>query len=355
MLHHARRGFALHRAMLLVRTVQVDASWCVPVPGATLHQVVSSVHPLSQGGGTMLLNGRVAIVTGGGRGIGRELALCLAREGAAVVVDDVGSSLDGLSSDGDPAADVVALIRDAGGRAVACHESVTDFEGARRMVRAAVDEFGQLDIVVNNAGNLRNNPLLAMSENDFDAVIAVHLKGTFNVTRHAAEVMKQQCYGRIINMTSGGGLRGNIGHTNYGAAKAGIMALTFVWALELAPFGITVNALAPQGETRMTTPMFERRGILGRPALHPRHNAPLVAFLASERAGHVSGQILGRTGFAYTLFRTPLPVGMMWRRGGWTPGQVAENFDEALGPHLQPVGMGNVRLDTNQTGEPELS
>jgi NAD(P)-dependent dehydrogenase (short-subunit alcohol dehydrogenase family) len=296
----------------------------------------------------MLLSGRVAVVTGGGRGIGREFALFLAREGAAVVVDDVGSSLDGRNRNGDPAADVVALIKRNGGKAIACHESVTDFEGARRIVQTAVDEFGRLDILVNNAGNLRNNLLLDMSEDDFDAVIAVHLKGTFNVTRHAAPVMKEQGYGRIVNMTSGGGLRGNIGHTNYGAAKAGIMGLTFVWALELAPYGITVNALAPQGETRMTTPMFEKRGLLGRPALHPRHNAPLVAYLASERASHVSGQIFGRTGFAYTLFRTPLPIAMMWRRGGWTPEHVAENFDDVLGTHLQPVGMGNIRLDVKR-------
>jgi NAD(P)-dependent dehydrogenase (short-subunit alcohol dehydrogenase family) len=293
----------------------------------------------------MLLSGRVAIVTGGGRGIGREFALGLALEGAAVVVDDVGSSLDGRNGEGDPAADVVALIRDAGGKALACSESVTDFEGARRIVQAAVDEFGRLDIVVNNAGNLRNNPLLAMSEDDFDAVVEVHLKGTFNVTRHAASVMKEQGYGRIINMTSGGGLRGNVGHTNYGAAKAGVMGLTFVWALELSRHGITVNAIAPQGETRMTSEMFDKRGVAGRPALHPRHNAPLVAFLASERASHVSGQIFGRSGFAYTIFQTPSPVAMMWQHGGWTPEQVAENFDEVLGAHLQPVGMGNVRLD----------
>jgi NAD(P)-dependent dehydrogenase (short-subunit alcohol dehydrogenase family) len=301
----------------------------------------------------MLLSGRVAVVTGGGRGIGKEFALCLAREGAAVVVDDVGASLDGRSRGGDPAAEVVALVREAGGRAVPCHESVTDFEGARRIVQTAIDEFGRLDILVNNAGNLRNNPLLEMSEDDFDAVVDVHLKGTFNVTRHAAQVMRDQGYGRIVNMTSGGGLRGNIGHTNYGAAKAGVMGLTFVWALELAPYGITVNALAPQGETRMTSRMFERRGVLGRPALHPRHNAALVAYLASERAAHVSGQIFGRTGFAYTLFRSPLPVAMMWRLGGWTPEQVAENFDEVLGSQLQPVGIRSVRLDAKRSDVPE--
>jgi len=294
----------------------------------------------------MLLSGRVAVVTGGGRGIGREFALCLAREGASVVVDDLGSTLDGRNREGDPASEVVTEIRSAGGEAVACNESVTDFDGSRRIVETAVREFGRLDILVNNAGTLRNNPLLNMSEEDFDAVVSVHLKGTFNVTRHAAEFMKEQGYGRIINMTSGGGLRGNLGHTNYGAAKAGIMGLTFVWALELSPFGITVNALAPQGETRMTARMFERRGVRGRPWLHPRLNAPLVAYLASERAAHVSGQIFGRSGFAFTIFRTPVPLATMWRYGGWTPEDVAEHFDESLGAHLQPVGIDGVRLDS---------
>jgi NAD(P)-dependent dehydrogenase (short-subunit alcohol dehydrogenase family) len=293
----------------------------------------------------MLLNGRVAVVTGGGRGIGREIALCLAREGADVVVDDVGSSLDGRDSEGDPAAAVAREIRESGRKAVSTNESVSDFEGARRIVDAAKAEFGRLDIVVNNAGNLRNSPLSEMSEEDFDSVIAVHLKGTFNVGHHAAGVMKRQGYGRIINMTSGGGLRGNTGHTNYGAAKAGVMGMTFVWALELAGHGITVNALAPQGETRMTERMFEQRGVRGRPALHASHNAALVAYLASERSGHVSGQVFGRAGFGYTIFQTPRPVAMMWRGGGWTPEQVANHFDEVLGMHLQPVGIGGVRLD----------
>jgi NAD(P)-dependent dehydrogenase (short-subunit alcohol dehydrogenase family) len=297
----------------------------------------------------MLLSGRVAVVTGGGRGIGREISLCLAAEGAAVVVDDVGSSLDGRGPKGDPAAEVADEIGRRGGRAVATNESVSDFSSAARIVETAIREFGGLDILVNNAGNLRNAILLEMTEEDFDSVVAVHLKGTFNVTRHAATVMAGQGYGRIVNMTSSGGLRGNVGHTNYGAAKAGVMGMTFVWALELAQYGITVNALAPQGQTRMTRRMFERRGMLGRPALDPALNAPLVAYLASERSGHVSGQIFGRSGFGFTLFQTPRPIAMMWQRGGWTSEQLADNFDEVLGVHLQPVGMAGTRLDTRRS------
>jgi hypothetical protein len=265
-----------------------------------------------------------------------------------VVVDDIGSSLDGRSTDGDPAQDVSREIRELGGKALAINESVSDFEGAGRIVESATREFGRLDILVNNAGNLRNAPLLEMLETDFDSVLAVHLKGTFNMTRHAAVVMAEQGYGRVINMTSGGGLRGNVGHTNYGAAKAGVMGMTFVWALELARHGITVNALAPQGETRMTHDMFERNGMLGRPALDPALNAPLVAYLASERAAHVNGQIFGRAGFSFTLFQSPRPVAMMWQPGGWTPEQIADHFDEVLGAHLQPVGMSGVRFDTHR-------
>jgi len=294
----------------------------------------------------MLLEGRVAIVTGAGRGIGREVALCFARQGAAVMVDDLGSTLEGQGSTEDLAAEVASEIRDGGGRAASTNESVCDFDGARRVVERARRDFGRVDILVNCAGNLRNNRLLDMSEEDFDAVVAVHLKGSFNLGRHAAEVMAEQRYGRIINITSGGGLQGNIGHTNYGAAKAGVMGLTFVWALELAEFGITVNAVAPQGETRMTAKMFERRGVLGRPALHASHNGALIAYLASDRSSHVSGQIFGRAGFGYTLFQTPRPTAMMWRRGGWTPTQVARQFDEILGLHLQPVGIGRQSLDT---------
>jgi NAD(P)-dependent dehydrogenase (short-subunit alcohol dehydrogenase family) len=287
----------------------------------------------------MLLDGRVAIVTGSGRGLGREFALCLAREGAHVVVNDVGVSLDGRGTDADPANQVCKEIEAFGGRAVPSYESVADFDGAGRIVQTAIETFGKIDILVNNAGIIRDRTLLKMSEDDFDAVIAVHLKGSFNCTRHAAEPMKDAGYGRIINITSSAGLRGNFGQTNYGAAKAGLMGMTFVWALELGRYGITVNAMAPAGATRMTASLYESSGTTPPPTQAPALNAPFVAFLASERAGHVNGQIFGRTDYAFTLFQTPRQIAWMWRDGGWDAAGVADNFDNTLGQHLQPVGM----------------
>jgi len=286
-----------------------------------------------------LLDGRVAIVTGSGRGIGREFALCLAREGAKVVVNDVGVSLDGRGTDEDPAAQVCKEIEALGGEAVPSYDSVSEFDAAARIVQTAVDAFGTVDILVNNAGIVRDKSLLKMEESDFDAVIAVHLKGTFNCTRHAAPIMKDKGYGRIVNITSSAGLRGNFGQTNYGAAKAGIMGMTFVWSLELGKYGVTVNALAPAGATRMTASLYETSGKAVPPEENPALNAPLVAYLASEDAAHVNGQILGRTEYAYTLFQQPKQIAWMWRDGGWTAAEVAQDFDKTLGQHLQQVGM----------------
>ncbi|MDX1511531.1 MAG: SDR family NAD(P)-dependent oxidoreductase [Nitriliruptorales bacterium] len=287
----------------------------------------------------MLLEDRVAIVTGAGRGIGREFALCLAAEGAKVVVNDIGASLDGREEGDDPATEVCSEIEKNGGAAVPAHDSVSDYEAAGRIVQTAIDTFGRVDIVVNNAGIIRDRTLVKMDEADFDAVVAVHLKGTFNMVRHAAPLMKEQGYGRIINITSSAGLRGNFGQTNYGAAKAGIMGMTFVWALELGKYGVTVNAMAPAGVTRMTQGLYDRTGNEPPPDADPSLNAPLVAFLASERAGAVNGQVFGRTGWSYTLFQTPRQVASMYRPGGFTPAEVAEHFEVTLGQHLQPVGM----------------
>ena len=283
-----------------------------------------------------LLDDRVAVVTGSGRGIGRAIALCLASEGARVVVNDIGVSLGGEGTDEDPADQVVAEIVAAGGAAVANRDRVDDFEGAGRIIGTAVDTFGKIDILVNNAGIVRDRTLVKMDESDYDAVVAVHQKGTCNTARHAAPLMKEAGYGRIVNITSSAGLRGNFGQTNYGAAKAAIMGMTFVWALELGRYGITVNGMAPAGATRMTQGLSDEAPP---PDQDPALNAPLVAFLASELAADVNGQMFGRTGFGYTIFQTPRQVATMWADGGWTPAQVADHFHEVLGQHLQPVGM----------------
>jgi NAD(P)-dependent dehydrogenase (short-subunit alcohol dehydrogenase family) len=287
----------------------------------------------------MLLEDRVAIVTGSGRGIGREFALCLASEGAKVVVNDVGSSLSGEATEERPAVEVCKEIEAAGGAAVPSFDSVSEFDGAAGIVQTAVDAFGKVDILVNNAGIIRDKTLVKMDESDFDAVIAVHLKGSFNCTRHVAPLMKDAGYGRIINITSSAGLRGNFGQTNYGAAKAGLMGMTFVWALELGRYGVTVNAMAPAGATRMTANLYEKADYDPPPTLDPALNAPLVAYLASEQAGHVNGQVLGRTDYAFTLFQTPRQIAWMWKDGGWDAAGVADHFDATLGQHLQPVGM----------------
>jgi NAD(P)-dependent dehydrogenase (short-subunit alcohol dehydrogenase family) len=284
-----------------------------------------------------LLEGRVAVVTGAGRGIGRDIALCLASEGASVVVNDIGVALSGESTDEDPSDEVVNEITRAGGKAVTSRHPVDDFEAAGRIIATAVDAFGKIDILVNNAGIVRDRTLVKMDEADYDAVVAVHQKGTFNTARHAAPLMKEAGYGRIVNITSSAGLRGNFGQSNYGAAKAAIMGMTFVWAVELARYGITVNAMAPAGATRMTKGLGDDEAPA--PDQDPALNAPLVAFLASEAAADVNGQVFGRTGFGYTIFQTPRQVATMWQEGGWTPTQVAEHFHEVLGQHLQPVGM----------------
>src|ERR1700694_1655851 len=258
-----------------------------------------------------LLDGRSAVVTGSGRGIGRDIAICMASEGASVVVNDVGTSLDGRGTEHDTAAQTCKTIEGAGGQAVPSYDSVSEFDGAARIVQTAIDSFGKIDILVNNAGIIRDRTLLKMGEEDYDAVISVHQKGTFNCTRHAAAFMREAEYGRIINITSSAGLRGNFGQTNYGAAKAAIMGMTFVWAVELGRYGITVNAVAPAGLTRMTENLFG--GADAPPDQDPALNAPLVAFLASEQASYVNGQVLGRTGYAYTIFQTPRQGGEVWR------------------------------------------
>jgi NAD(P)-dependent dehydrogenase (short-subunit alcohol dehydrogenase family) len=244
------------------------------------------------------LEGKVAIVTGAGRGIGREHALALARAEARVVVNDLGGSLAGEGTDAAPAQSGLNEIVAAGGEAVASYDDVSDFAGAERIVHRAVDRFGRLDILVNNAGILRDRMLVNMTEAEWDAVIAVHLKGHFGPLRHAAAYWRErskageQVRARVINTSSPSGVFGNVGQANYGAAKAGIAALTIIAAQELARYGVTVNCLAPNARTRMTEETF---GELPRPEggfdpLDPANMAPIVVALCADEAQDVTGQ-----------------------------------------------------------------
>jgi NAD(P)-dependent dehydrogenase (short-subunit alcohol dehydrogenase family) len=291
----------------------------------------------------MLLKDKVAVVTGSGRGIGRGIALALAREGAKLIINDVGCDIDGRGGADDPAAQVCKEIADLGTEAVPNYHSVAEFDAAAKIIESAIDAFGRIDILVNNAGIVRDRSIAKMTEEDFDVVLAVHLKGTFNCGRHAIPHMKEQGYGRIINITSSAGLRGNFGQSNYGAAKAGIMGLTRVWAVEMEGRGVTVNAMAPAGMTRMTgtIPGFDQDN--PPPEMNPELNGPLIAFLASERAAHVTGQVFGRKGYAFTIFQQPKPIAAMFAEGGMSAEQIAASFDGVFGEHLQTVGIPELR------------
>ncbi|HEX9774121.1 MAG TPA: SDR family NAD(P)-dependent oxidoreductase [Actinomycetota bacterium] len=295
-----------------------------------------------------LLDGRVAVVTGSGRGIGRDIALELARQGAKLVINDAGVDVDGRGGSEDPAAQVCKEIEQLGGDAVPNYGDVSKWAEAEGIVTTAVDSFGTIDILVNNAGILRDKSLVKMEEAEFDAVIAVHLKGTFNVTRHAAPIMKEKGYGRIVNITSSAGLRGNFGQTNYSAAKAGIAGMTLTWAIELAKYGVTVNAYAPSGVTRMTTGLLPGAENKIPPQMDPKHNGPMIAFLASEKAAHVNGQVLGRRGYTFTIFQQYGIKAGIFQPDGWTAEQIAANFDAVLGQHMTAPGM-DIKL--NKPGE----
>jgi NAD(P)-dependent dehydrogenase (short-subunit alcohol dehydrogenase family) len=291
----------------------------------------------------MLLEGKVAVVTGAGRGVGRGIALALAREGAKVVVNDLGCGIDGRGGAEDPATQVVNEIKALGGEAAPNYDSVSDYSGAENIIKTALTSFGRVDILVNNAGIVRDRTIVKMTEEDFDAVLAVHLKGTFNCGRHAIPHMREQNYGRIINITSSAGLRGNFGQSNYGAAKAGIMGLTLVWALECGKYGITANAMAPSGLTRMVGTIPGMEGREPPPEMNPELNGPMVAFLASEKAAHVNGQIFGRRGYGFTIFQQLRPLAMMYKPGGLSAEEIAANFDGVFLEHLQPIGIPQMR------------
>jgi NAD(P)-dependent dehydrogenase (short-subunit alcohol dehydrogenase family) len=255
---------------------------------------------------------RVCIVTGAGRGIGREYALLLASRGARVVVNDVGGARDGSGEDAGPAHEVVDEITACGGTAVANTDDIGTWQGGEAIVRQAIDAFGGLDVVVNNAGILRDRMLFSMTEEEWDAVIRVHLKGTFVTSRHAAAYWRERAKSgaeneaRLINTTSVAGLYANPGQTNYGAAKAGIAAFTQIAALELSRYGVTANAVAPGGLTRLTEDMTLPEEMLDR--FQPRWVAPLVVWLASPQSHQVTGEVFESSGVVFG-------VAEGWRRG----------------------------------------
>jgi NAD(P)-dependent dehydrogenase (short-subunit alcohol dehydrogenase family) len=252
-----------------------------------------------------ICDGRVVIVTGAGRGIGRSHALEFAAQGAKVVVNDLGALVDGTGADAGPANEVVSAIKDMGGEAIANGEDVSDFDGAKRLVDAAVETFGTLDVLVNNAGILRDRMLINMTAEEWDAVIRVHLRGTFAPAHHAAVYWREKAKAgetndaRIINTSSSSGIYGNPGQTNYGAAKAGIAAFTIITAMELGRYGVTVNAIAPGAQTRMTENLRPDRPEV-KPdefdARSPDNVAPLVVWLGSSESAGVTGRVFNVAG-----------------------------------------------------------
>ncbi len=265
-----------------------------------------------------LLEGKVAVITGAGRGIGREEAITFALHGAKVVVNDPGVSFAGEGKETKVADEVVEEIKKIGGEAVANYDFVDDFEGAKRIIYTAIDKFGKIDILVNNAGILRDKMIFNMTQEDFDKVISVHLKGTFNCTHHACVWWRNQAKagnpvsGRIINTTSDAGLLGNIGQSNYGAAKAAIAAFTIIVADEMAKYNVTVNAIAPVARTRLTTDatpqlaaLFEMAAQAPFDVLNPKAIAPLIVYLASDKSAGITGQVFRIVG------------NMIWLMRGW--------------------------------------
>ena len=290
----------------------------------------------------MVLKDKAAVVTGAARGIGREIALLLAKHGARVVVNDYGGSEAGSGGASAPADGVVAEIRKAGGEAVANYDSVASMAGGKSIIDAAVKAFGRIDIVVNNAGILRDRMIFNMSEEEWDAVIDTHLKGSFAVTRAAAPLMREQKSGRFINMTSTSGLVGNIGQANYAAAKLGIVGLTRVTALDMARYNVTANCISPFAWTRMigtipTGTEVQQARVEKIKKMSPAHIAPVAAFLASDAAKDISGQIFGVRGKEIMLFGHHRPITRIHHADGWTVERLGEIFPGTLQHHLVPL------------------
>jgi NAD(P)-dependent dehydrogenase (short-subunit alcohol dehydrogenase family) len=292
-----------------------------------------------------ICEGRVAIVTGAGRGIGREHALELARQGARVVVNDLGGSAGGEGRDASPAQSVVEEIKGLGGEAIVNGADVSDWEQAGQLVRAAVDAFGTLDVLVNNAGILRDRMFVNSSVEEWDAIMRVHLRGHFCPARHAAAWWRdrskagQPVAARIINTSSGAGLQGSVGQSNYAAAKAGIAALTLVQAAELGRYGVTANALAPSARTRLTETVFPdmmKKPETGFDAMDPANIAPIVAWLASEESGDVTGRVFEIEGGKLSIADGWRTGPMLDRKGRWNPAELGDAVRELVRKGVPP-------------------
>ena len=293
------------------------------------------------------LDGKVAIVTGAGRGIGRGHAIALAEAGAKIVVNDLGGSSAGEGTDQSPAQQVADEIKGFGGEAVANYDNVADFQGAENLVKQAVGEFGRLDILVNNAGIIRDRMIVNLSEEEWDAVINVHLKGHFAPTRHAAAYWREQSKagnqinGRVINTSSPSGVFGNVGQSNYGAAKAGIAAFTIITALELGRYGVTVNCLAPNARTRLTEQTFGDIPIPegGFDAMDPDNISPIVVGLASDASQGITGQTFFVYGGVVNVLK-PWDVGeALVSDKNWDADEFATALIERFPKGIAPEGM----------------
>ena len=288
-----------------------------------------------------VLEGKVVLVTGAGRGIGREIAVLAANEGAQVVVNDLGGDVGGAGADATPAQETVRTIEDAGGEAVVNGESVADYEAAGSMVRQAVETFGRIDGVVNVAGILRDVIFHKMTEADWDAVISVHLKGSFNVARNAADRFRAQESGAMVHFTSTSGLIGNFGQANYAAAKMGIVGLSKSIALDMQRFNVRSNCMSPFAWTRMigtipsNTPEQEAR-LAKIKQMTPAQIAPMVVYLLSDLASGVTGQIFGSRMNEQILFNQNRPVRSVHRSEGWTPAGIHEHAMPALTAAFTP-------------------
>ena len=278
-----------------------------------------------------VLDGKAGVVTGAGRGVGRGHALHLCRQGASIVVNDV---------DREEGEKVVAEIKKEGGRAIASDADIGTREGCDGLIKQCVDAFGSIDLLVNNAGNMRDKTLLNMSDEDFEAVLRVHATGTFRCTRAAALRMRDQGKGGAIVNTTSAAHMGNFGQTNYAGAKGAICSMTYTWALELARYGIRVNAISPMATTRMSQTFKGPDGkVVEMPFFDPALNGPMVVFLCSDHGAYVTGQVFGTGGDRIALLSQPRYGSTMFKPGGWQLEDILANFKQSLGNRLEPFGL----------------